>query len=313
MPALSRSRPSTIGARPAATSRCDPSRRSPPSRITTGPAEPRSTRAIFVWLRRSTPSLFRRATTMAASSGSSLARKSATSSTVTRDPSRRWACAISRPIGPPPITIRWLGQGAVGEDRLIGEIARLGKPGNRRCRRPRPGRQNDAPAPDAMRPGLQFGAADEARLLLQDAHAELLEALDRIVGRDGGDHLGHVIHDAAEIDLGLDRRDAEGGAVALRLRGLGGGNQRLGRHAAIVEAIATHLGALDQHDAEAELGGAGGHDQTRRAGADDADIRGQDGVHLTTTPCRRADARRAPAPAPMQQGRAAAAGCAIRR
>ena len=205
------------------------------------------------------------------------------------------------------------GQGAVGEDRLVGEIARIGQARDRRRRRPRAGRQHDAPALDAMRTGLQFGAADEARLFLQHAHAELLEALDRIVGRDGGDHLVHVIHDAAEIDRGLDRRDAEGRAVALRLRDLGGGDQRLGRHAAIVEAIAAHLGALDQHDAEAELGGARCHDQARRAGADDADIRGQDGVHLTTTPCRGAGAYTAPAPAPGRRGRAGAAGCAIRR
>ena len=109
-PAVSRSRLSTTGARPAATSRCDPSRRSPPSRITATPDDVRSTRAILVRPRRSTPSLFRRATTMAASSGSSLARKSATSSTVTREPSRRWAWPSSRPIGPPPITIRWPGR-----------------------------------------------------------------------------------------------------------------------------------------------------------------------------------------------------------
>ena len=205
------------------------------------------------------------------------------------------------------------GQGAVGEDRLIGEEARLREARDRRRRRSRAGRQNDAPAPDAMRPGLQLGAADEARLLLQDAHAERLEALDRIVGRDGGDHLVHVIHDAAEVDLGLDRRDAEGRAVALRLRGLGGGDQRLGRHAAVVEAIAAHLGALDQHDAEAELGGARGDDQAGRAAADDADVRGEDRVHVTTTSCRRADACRAPAPAPGRRARAGAAGSAIRR
>ena len=102
----------------------------------------------------------------------------------------------------------------------------------------------------------------------------------------------------------LDRRDAEGGSAALRLGGLGGGDQRLGRHAAVVEAIAAHQPALDQHDVEAELRGAGGGDQARRPAADDADIGCQRVSHLTATSCARANACRARAPAPARQGRA---------
>jgi hypothetical protein len=67
------------------------------------------------------------------------------------------------------------------------------------------------------RPGLQLVCADEARLLLQHAHAQFLEALHRIVGGDGCDHPADVVHDLGEIDLGLDRHHAEGRSRALRV------------------------------------------------------------------------------------------------
>ena len=81
-----------------------------------------------------------------------------------------------------------------------------------------------------------------------------------------------MIHGRGEVDGGLDRRDAEAAGVAHRLRGVARGDQRLGRHAAVVQAVAAHLGALDQDHARAELRGTGRHGQPRRAGADDAEI-----------------------------------------
>ena len=56
---------------------------------------------------------------------------------------------------------------------------------------------------------------------------------------------------------------------------LAGGDQRLGRDAAIVEAVAAHLVLLDQHDGDAELRRSGRHGQAARAGADDAQIGAQ--------------------------------------
>ena len=126
---------------------------------------------------------------------------------------------------------------------------------------------------------VQVRCADEARFFLEDAHAELLEALDRIVGRDGCDRFGHVVHHPREVDRGLDGGDAEGSAAAVRLGGLGGGDQRLGGHAAEVEAVAAHHGAFDQHDLETELGCPRRDHQAGRARADDADIGGQQGRH----------------------------------
>ena len=51
------------------------------------------------------------------------------------------------------------------------------------------------------------------------------------------------------------------------------GDQRLGGHAAVVEAIAAHLVLLDQHHGDAELGRGRGHREAARAAADDAQIR----------------------------------------
>ena len=84
-----------------------------------------------------------------------------------------------------------------------------------------------------------------------------------------------MVHHARKIDLGLNRCDAEGRAAALRLGHPGGGDQRLGGHAAEIQAIAAHLRALDQHHIETELSRARGDDQPRRACAHDADVGGQ--------------------------------------
>ena len=125
---------------------------------------------------------------------------------------------------------------------------------------------------DAVRAGLQLGAADEARLLLQDLHTQAFEALDGIIGRDRGDDIRDMVHDLAEVDFRLDRRDAERGTAALRLGCPGGGDQCLRWHAAEIEAVTAHQCAFDQHDIEAELRCACSDDKARRAGADDADV-----------------------------------------
>ena len=89
---------------------------------------------------------------MAESSGSSLARKSAASSTVTLAPSRRIRLRQFEADRPAADHDQMVGQGAVGEDRLVGEIGHVAEAWDRRRRRPRAGRQHDALAPDAMRP-----------------------------------------------------------------------------------------------------------------------------------------------------------------
>jgi hypothetical protein len=56
--------------------------------------------------------------------------------------------------------------------------------------------------------------------------------------------------------------DPEAVPIANHLRGFGGGQQRLRRHAAGVETFTAHPVALDQRHANAELGGDGSNGQT---------------------------------------------------
>ena len=84
------------------------------------------------------------------------------------------------------------------------------------------------------------------------------------------------------VDVVVDRRrgrsagstgcDAERAGRAHRVRALAGGDQRLRRHAAVVEAVAAHLVLLDQHDRLAERRSGSRDRQAAGAGADDAEI-----------------------------------------
>ena len=71
-----------------------------------------------------------------------------------------------------------------------------------------------------------------------------------------------MIVDAAMVDLGLDHVDAEGGGGAHGVGAFAGGEQGLGRDAAIVEAVAAHAAFLDQHHRHAELRRRGRDRQT---------------------------------------------------
>jgi hypothetical protein len=70
-----------------------------------------------------------------------------------------------------------------------------------------------------------------------------------------------VIVHIEEVDLWLVPIDAEAAGGAHRLGHLARGDQRLGRHAAVVQAVAAHLALLDQHHPGAHLHGARRHRQ----------------------------------------------------
>src|SRR5512140_1208224 len=108
-PAAGSSSPSTFGFRPAATRRTSPSivhgSPSPFAGATRSRTEEPAVAALsaFVLMRTFTPSASRRFRRIEAMSGSSLPSSwSVNSTTVTFDPNRRNAWAISTPIGPPP-------------------------------------------------------------------------------------------------------------------------------------------------------------------------------------------------------------------
>jgi hypothetical protein len=91
-----------------------------------------------------------------------------------------------------------------------------------------------------------------------DMHAQTLEALLAVIGRNGGDDAFDVRFDVVPIHargFGVHAKLSGGADV---MRALGGGDERLGRHAADIEAIAAHVAGFEQNDGKAELGCAGG-------------------------------------------------------
>src|ERR1700686_913049 len=78
----------------------------------------------------------------------------------------------------------------------------------------------------------------------------------------------------AEIDIDTCGGDAERVAVAHERRALGRRQQSLRRHAASIEAVATHLVFFDQRHRHAE-GGSRGNGQAAGAAANDTNIGGE--------------------------------------
>ena len=167
-------------------------------------------------------------------------------------------------------------QRAQPEHRLVGQIGRGLEAGYGRHQGRRAGRDHEAPRRNPGRPGLELAGAGEPAALAQHRHPHALETLDRILGRDAGDHAVDVVVHRLEIDLRGLRAQAERAGVAVGDGGLGAGEQGLGRHAAGVQAVAAHRAGLDQHGSRSQQRRAGGDRKTGRTGAQDADV-GVDG------------------------------------
>src|SRR4029079_2135089 len=167
------------------------------------------------------------------------------------------------------------------EDRLVGEMRHLVETWDRRD----DGRGTvcpyEAAGADQVMPGLHGVLVKEACLLLEDADAEPGVALDGIVRCDGGDHAIDVVMHPGVVDLRLDDVDAEGSSGAHGLGTLAGGEQRLRRHAAVIEAVAAHAALLDEHDRDAELSRRGSHREASRPCADHAEVRLQHLFHVS--------------------------------
>ena len=158
------------------------------------------------------------------------------------------------------------------EDRLVGEVRRRREAGDRRHEGARAGCDDEAPRAHDRAAGLDAAGVAKPRLRAQHSDAEPLEARLAVVGLDRGDHAADMRAHRDGVDARLLAMHAEARGLAHAMRGLAGGDQRLRRHAAEVEAVAAHMRALDQHDTLAQLGRARGDRQAARAGADDADI-----------------------------------------
>src|SRR5262249_43083302 len=159
------------------------------------------------------------------------------------------------------------------EPGFVGEVGPRFKPRDRRKRRRRAGRDDEAPRRDLdFVPDRHGVAILEARGARDHPHAETVEALLRIVRRDRGDDVVHVSVDLAEIDVRRSRRYAEGARLGDGAGVLGGRDQRFRGHAAGVEAFAPHLVLPDQHHRYAEGGRGGGDREATGARADDANV-----------------------------------------
>ncbi len=78
--------------------------------------------------------------------------------------------------------------------------------------------------------------------------------------------------------------------------GVGGGEQRFRRHAAVVQAVTAHPALLHEHHRGPHLHRARGHGQPAGAGADDADVAGFGFRHAPAFPRRFAAPPRDQAP-----------------
>ncbi len=116
---------------------------------------------------------------------------------------------------------------------------------------------------DGMWVGESGGAFDD--LDTEAGHARACG-----VRRERVDDVAHVRVDRAEIDADALRLDAEALAAAQSCGVLSGGDQRLRRDAAAVDAFAAHAAFFDQHRRYVARGRSRGDGKTAGAGADHA-------------------------------------------
>ncbi len=127
---------------------------------------------------------------------------------------------------------------------------------------------------------------DEPGRGLQHLDAEAGKALDAIVRSDTGNDLVDAGMKALIVDDGLASGQTEATRHTDRLRVPGDGNQRLRRHASVVEAIPTHGAAFDQDHGNTEGGGTRRHGKPGGTATDHADIRIDDFCHACPVPVK---------------------------
>ena len=159
------------------------------------------------------------------------------------------------------------------EDGLVGHEGNVLQAGDRRDAGGRARGDDDVFRLDPGVAGFDLVAADETPGLLDHRDAETLEPFHRIMRGDRADHAVHMVMDALEIDLRFLWLYAELLAVAHDMRRMTCGDQRLGGHAAVIQAVAAHLAFFEQDRAGAHLRRTGGDGKAARSRADDADIR----------------------------------------
>jgi len=159
------------------------------------------------------------------------------------------------------------------ENGLIGQVGRFRQSLDRRDESGRPCGDDNAAGAGTACCGRDRVRVGEARRLADNCHAEAFKpllAIDRGNRLNGAAnmrlHRVPVCHRLREID-------SIPGRVTRRLGGPGGAQKRLGRNAAIVEAVAAHFVLFVENNLEAEHGRARCCGQAAGPCADDDEIR----------------------------------------
>ena len=163
-----------------------------------------------------------------------------------------------------------VGEPIVVENGLVREIRYGFDAGDRRNRRLRTRRDHDMSGADRAVTGGNRPRPDKACLGAQYVNPKPLETLDQIMRRDRLHDAAHVPANRGEIDIRPGAANPKAAGTPYSVRGFGGGEQRLRRHAAAIEAFAAHFGPFDQDRARAELGADRGRGQPGGAGPDHA-------------------------------------------
>ena len=162
---------------------------------------------------------------------------------------------------------------AVLEQGLIGEIACLLQAGNGWNKGRGACCHDKAPCADLVFACRHSPGIGEFRCGADHRYAKRGEAFLRIIGFDCRDDRPNMVVDLAGINLEVGiGHDAKIRRLPYGLCMLGSGNQRLGRNAAIVEAITTHTALFDQNHGDAKGGGSSCHGKSAGACADNANI-----------------------------------------
>ena len=151
------------------------------------------------------------------------------------------------------------------------EVAHGLEPGDGRHEGPGAGGNHDGARAERARAlgvaHLDGPGRGDARAALDAIHAQFGVALDRVVRSDFGDHALHALHGRGKVDLDLGAGHAELARPCRLGDEARAADQRLGGHAAGVEAVPTHAVLLDQGHLRARGGGDVGRYQAGRARA----------------------------------------------
>ena len=158
------------------------------------------------------------------------------------------------------------------EHRLVGQVGHRIQPGDRRHHRGGSRRDDKTLGLYPFAARFQFVGRHEAPFGLDHVHAQTCEAFYRIVRFNGGDNAADMLAQRRVIDLRRHRFHPEPVAVLHDIGGMRRRDQRLGRHAAVVQAVAAHPGPFHQRNAGAHLRGSGRDTEPPGPGADNADI-----------------------------------------